>query len=631
MLSDVQIVIEFDVQMAVVLGVICLTMILFVSEVLPIDVVAISILVLLGLTTLIPGLALIEPNQLFDGFSSNAVISIMAIMIIGESLHRVGVMRQVANSILKFGGRTEKRITILVCSSVAVISSFMQNVGAAALYIPVVANLSAKTEIPITRLLMPMGFCAIMGGTLTMVGSSPLILLNDLTKQINQHLEPSEQLASLDMFAVTPIGLSLVVAGVVYFLTIGKRLLPTTTREHLVAEARTSDRIRNAYQLNPEVYVAQLAAGHPLAGLTVQEVEDEFRVHIVAIGASGGTKLPSVANDTLELAPIRDAKIPTHATLGIVASTEILDQFSDALGVRLMRSRHYPGDFIRDSTAGFSEVVIPAESQLVGKSIADIWLRKNYRVAGLSINRGEQVFNQEIRQIPLQAGDTLLTFSEHGAFAALQKNRDFIPISTTRPSEADQSKQMPIALFFLALALGLVLFSNLILSLCLWVGALGMVLSRIITIEQAYAAISWKTIFLLASLIPLGLVVETSGTAAWIAQGMAGAVGDSPLIVTQVLLALLATFFTLVMSNVGATVLLVPLAVSLAFKLGADPLMFALIVALSTSNSFLIPTHQVNVLTMGPGGYRVIDFLRCGGILTVIFIAVELTALNVLY
>jgi di/tricarboxylate transporter len=125
--------------------------------------------------------------------------------------------------------------------------------------------------------------------------------------------------------------------------------------------------------------------------------------------------------------------------------------------------------------------------------------------------------------------------------------------------------------------------------------------------------------------------VETSGTAAWIAQGMASAVGDSPIIVTQILLAVLATFFTLVMSNVGATVLLVPLAVNLAFKLDADPLMFALIVALSTSNSFLIPTHQVNVLTMGPGGYRVIDFLRCGGILTVIFIVVELTALNMLY
>ena len=149
--------------------------------------------------------------------------------------------------------------------------------------------------------------------------------------------------------------------------------------------------------------------------------------------------------------------------------------------------------------------------------------------------------------------------------------------------------------------------------------------------EQAYAAISWKTIFLLASLIPLGLVVQTSGTAAWMAQALAGTLAGLPIILAQILVAMLATFFTLVMSNVGATVLLVPLAINLAFTLGADPLMFALIVAISTSNSFLIPTHQVNVLTMGPGGYRVIDFLRCGGIVTILFITVELLVMNTLY
>ena len=614
--------IEFDIQMAVVLGFILLTVLLFVSEVLPIDVVAIVILVLLGLTSLVPGLEnLVELNQLFDGFASNAVISIMAIMIIGESLDRVGVMRQVANVILRFGGRTETRITSLVCASVAVISSFMQNVGAAALYIPVVARLSAKTEIPITRLLMPMGFCAIMGGTLTMVGSSPLILLNDLTKQINKNLPADTQLAPLDMFAVTPIGLCLVVVGIAYFLFIGKRLLPTTTREHLVAEARTADRIKNAYQMNPEVYVAELNRGHPLVGATIEEIENASSIHVVAISSDRG----------LELTPTRDTKVPENAILGIVAPNENLDAFSESHDIRLVRSKHYPREFIRDTLAGFSEVVIPAESQLVGKSISEVWFRRNYRIAGLGVNRGDEIYNQEIRQLELRAGDTLLTFSEHGAFAALQKNRDFIPITAPKESETDRSKQIPVALFFLILALGLVLFSDLLLSLCLWVGAIGMILFRIISIEQAYQAISWKTIFLLASLIPLGMVVETSGTAAWIAQALASAVGDAPPLVSQILLASLATFFTLVMSNVGATVLLVPLAVNLAITLGADPLMFALIVALSTSNSFLIPTHQVNVLTMGPGGYRVVDFLRCGGLLTVLFIAVELFVLNIIY
>jgi len=614
--------IEFDFQMLIVLGLIALTIGLFVSEIVSIDVAALCVLILLGLTSLVPGLQnLIAPPDLFVGFASNAVVSIMAIMIIGDSLDRVGVMRSLANGIARFGGRTETRVTSLVCSSVAVISSFMQNVGAAALYIPVVSRLSMQLEIPITRLLMPMGFCAIMGGTLTMVGSSPLILLNDLTRQINQNLPDDNQIAQLGLFAVTPIGLCLVGAGLIYFLTFGRVLLPKTTREHEFGDTRASDRIKNAYLLNPEVFVLTVPQDHVLVGKAVGDIEDSEHIHIVAIRDAA----------RVNLAPVRDVGIPAQAALCVVAPGERLEAFSARHGLSFMRAKDYRHELIRDDTAGFSEVVIPAESTLVGKSIADIWLRRSYQLAGLGIHRGNEVFNDQIRHLVLQAGDTLLTFGRHDAFAALQKNRDFIPITPSRETEADLSHKAPVALLFLAIALGLVLFSNMMLSLCLWVGAIGMILFRIITIEQCYAAISWKTIFLLACLMPLGRVVETSGTAAWIAQNMAMYFGDADIVVMQLVLALLATFFTLVMSNVGATVLLVPLAVNLAITIGADPLVFALIIAISTSNSFLIPTHQVNVLIMSPGGYRVVDFIRTGGLLTVIFIAVELTALNLFY
>ena len=163
------------------------------------------------------------------------------------------------------------------------------------------------------------------------------------------------------------------------------------------------------------------------------------------------------------------------------------------------------------------------------------------------------------------------------------------------------------------------------------VGAIGMVLSGVLKIEEAYNAVSWGTVFLLASLIPLGLAVETSGTARWIAEQTLLVVGDMPIWIIQTAIAILATFFTLVMSNVGATVLLVPLAVNIALGAGADPALFALTVAISTSNSFLIPTHQVNALIMGPGSYRVTDFMRAGGIMTVLFLVVSLSVLNLFY
>ena len=160
---------------------------------------------------------------------------------------------------------------------------------------------------------------------------------------------------------------------------------------------------------------------------------------------------------------------------------------------------------------------------------------------------------------------------------------------------------------------------------------MGMVLSGVLSMDEAYEAVSWKTVFLLASLIPLGFAVESSGTAAWIAEATLKLMGDVPIWVLQSVIAVLATFFTLVMSNVGATVLLVPLAVNIAIGAGADPAVFALTVAIATSNSFLIPTHQVNALIMGPGGYRVPDFLKAGGIMTILFLVVSLIMLNIVF
>ena len=191
---------------------------------------------------------------------------------------------------------------------------------------------------------------------------------------------------------------------------------------------------------------------------------------------------------------------------------------------------------------------------------------------------------------------------------------------------------MNFALLFFGIALGLVLFTDVRLSVALLTGAIGMVLSGVLSIDEAYQSVSWKTVFLLASLIPLGAAVESSGTAQWIAVHTLDLLGsDVSPFVLQAVIAVLATFFTLVMSNVGATVLLVPLAVNIAIGAGGDPAIFALTVAIATSNSFLIPTHQVNALIMGPAGYRVPDFMRAGGIMTVLFLIVMMVMMSIVF
>jgi di/tricarboxylate transporter len=223
----------------------------------------------------------------------------------------------------------------------------------------------------------------------------------------------------------------------------------------------------------------------------------------------------------------------------------------------------------------------------------------------------------------------------HTAWNALERieqDRDFVVVTTEYPHEEQlrPNKILP-ALIFFGIALFMVLFTDIRLSVALLTGAMGMVLTGVLKIEEAYDAVSWKTVFLLASLIPLGLAVETSGTAKWIAEQVLSVVGDMPLWVIQAAVAALATFFTLVMSNVGATVLLVPLAVNIAIGAGADPAVFALTVAIATSNSFLIPTHQVNALIMGPAGYRVADFMKAGGIMTLLFLVVMMVMMNLVF
>jgi di/tricarboxylate transporter len=246
---------------------------------------------------------------------------------------------------------------------------------------------------------------------------------------------------------------------------------------------------------------------------------------------------------------------------------------------------------------------------------------------GVTMREGD-----DIRNMPLHPGDTLVVHTPWKALERLEKDRDFVIVTTEYPREEEvrPHKIVPAMVFF-GIALFMVLFTDIRLSVALLTGAIGMVLSGVLNIEEAYNSVSWKTVFLLASLIPLGLAVETTGTAKWIAEQVLSVVGHMDIWIIQTAVAMLATFFTLVMSNVGATVLLVPLAVNIAIGAGANPAVFALTVAIATSNSFLIPTHQVNALIMGPAGYRVADFLKAGGIMTILFLVVMMAMMNLVF
>jgi len=619
-------------DIAWVTGLLFFTVYLFIFEIVKVDEAALTIMVLLGLSSLLaPAMGikqgLMNTHHLFNGFASNAVMSIIAVMIIGAGLDKTGLMSKVAAYILKIGGSAEGRIIPIVSGTVGIISSFMQNVGAAALFLPVVSRISARSGLPMSHLLMPMGFTAILGGTVTMVGSSPLILLNDLILTSNQALPIYQQMRTYDLFAVTPIGLALVATGVIYFVLAGRFVLPKASVEASTAAAGSSKYLEEVYGIDYMTFEVNVPEGSPLVGQVLHDIESINKIRVIAVKATG-TGVRASRGDLS-----RDVDIGPNSALGILCSPEHLKDFVDKYGLTIQKGLRVFSEVLSSAQTGIAEIVIPPGSTLIGKSAQDVWMRKSYGIAMVGLHRdGEtMVEGEHIREIPLEAGDTILAHTTWRALAHLERDRNFVIVTSEYPREETRPNKVGWATFFFSLALSMVLFTDLRLSVALMSGAVGMILSGVLKIEEAYEAVSWSTVFLLASLIPLGLAVETSGTAKWIAEQTLLVVGDMPIWVIQAAVALLATFFTLVMSNVGATVLLVPLAVNIAIGAGASPAVFALTVALATSNSFLIPTHQVNALIQGPGGYRVPDFMRAGGIMSILFIIVMLVMMNLVF
>ncbi|MCU7863417.1 MAG: SLC13 family permease [Candidatus Thiodiazotropha sp. (ex Lucinoma borealis)] len=621
------------IEIAWVTGILVLTIYLFAFEVVGVDVAAVTVMVLLGLTSLLApvmGLeqGLVNNKHLFDGFSSNAVISIIAVMIIGAGLDKTGIMSKVAAFILKVGGTTEGRIIPIISATVGFISSFMQNVGAAALFLPVVSRISARSGLPMSRLLMPMGFTAILGGTMTMVGSSPLILLNDLILTSNKALPAEQQMETWGLFSVTPVGIALITAGIIYFVIAGRFVLPKTKSESSTKGADPMAYFHEVYGVNFTVNEIVVTDDSDLIGKELDDVETTYRVRVIATKYPG--KEVRVGPGTIA----RDTEFLAGMVLGVVADPHDLNHFVEKYNLKKRPVLRTFPESLSAAKSGIGEVVIPPGSSLIGKSARDVWMRKTYGIAMIGLHRDGTTMREgeDIRNMPLHVGDTLVVHTAWNALERIEKDRDFVVVTTEYPREEElrPHKIFPAAIFF-GIALFMVLFTDIRLSVALLTGAMGMVLSGVLNIEEAYEAVSWKTVFLLASLIPLGLAVETTGSAKWIAEQVLVVVGDMPIWVIQTAVAVLATFFTLVMSNVGATVLLVPLAVNIAVGAGTNPAVFALTVAIATSNSFLIPTHQVNALIMGPAGYRVADFMKAGGIMTILFLIVMLLVMNLIF
>jgi di/tricarboxylate transporter len=599
------------IDMTLVITLICVAVFLFIVEWIRVDVVAILIMVML------PVLGLVTPAEAFSGFSSNAVISIIAVIIMGAGLDKTGIINRLVSPVLAIAGSSASRVIIAISVTVAAISSFMQNIGAAALFLPAIQRISKSLRIPISNLLMPIGFSAILGGTLTLVGCSPLILLNDLLGPFG--LEP------FGLFDVTPVGAALVLSGIVYFVVFGRFVLPRPQMHAgLPVAPEAMDHTAPIFFTHAESWEATTPENftHYRDPITIADLRNKYGVNILGIAEPS---YHPVMN------PAGDKEIRDNATIVIHGLWANIERLAAEERLELKNSLEVFKNSLIEENAGVVEAVVAPRSRALATTLRQLKLTEKFRVTPLALHRHEETSVSGLLDIPLSIGDTVLF---QGTWKQLKMLRDEALFIFATPIDVEELKPEKAAYagFWFAVAISMVLFTDFQLSVCLMSGALGMIIFRVLSIDEAYQAVDWRTIFLLAGLIPLGIATEKTGTAAWIAHRVLDVIGGSaPELLLLAVIAVLATLFTLVISNVGATVLLVPLVVNLANAAGTDARLAALVVGLATSNSFILPTHQVNALYMGPGRYRSVDFIKAGGILTVIFIVVMLAVLQVFY
>lgn len=592
-----------------VMAVLGLAILLFIFEWVRVDVVGIIMMIIL------PLLGLVTPKEAISGLSSNAVVSIIAVIIIGAGLDKTGAMNSLARVLLKFAGKSESRIMILISGTVAFISSFMQNIGAAALFLPAAKRICRQTQIPVSRILMPMGFCAIIGGCITLIGSSPLILMNDVMKIADPNVEP------FGLFSVTPIGLALIVAALGYFVLFGRFILPAGQGDEGSAGPMSQELARTYHDIGTLFEIAIPDSFTTPQTLQELDIRPIFFTTILGISSKGGTTVST---------PDYSATIQAGDTIIVEGPPDLVAKMVQSFGWEIKDDLEVFAESFSPNNAGIMEVIITPRSELVSKTLRSFSFRNKNGVTPLAIFRDNKTYVGDISTMPLRAGDALLLQGPWEKFHYL-KGRTDLAFTEEVQGEIIRTDKIKYAVGGLVIALGMIMGLHIQLSIALLAGAMFMVLTKVLSIDEAYESVDWMTVFLLAGLIPLGIAFEKTGAAKLIAETIMGGLGSvAPLILLSVI-AILTSFFTLVASNVGATVLMIPLAMNMASAAGIDPRIAALVVAVACSNTFVLPTHQVNALIMRPGGYKTKDYFRAGAGMTILYLVVMMAAISIFY
>jgi di/tricarboxylate transporter len=580
---------------------------LFVTERIPTDTTALATLVTLVVFEPLTGITAVEA---LSGFASPATLTIVAMYMLSEGVRRTGVVKRLGTAIGRLTGSSESRLLGATVGTTGVIAGLVNNTPVVAVFIPMITDLAQRNGLSPSKLLLPLSYAAMLGGTLTLVGTATNILASDLSNQLLGH--------PLSMFEFTKLGVVVFLVGVTYLLTVGRWLTP--------ARIDPASDLTQTYDLENHLVRFVVRESSPLIGQTGEELEATFDADPADLDLD---VLLLERDGEAYLATASDQRVEPGDLLTVRTTLQVANAVAGEYGLR-HRHRDEVTEADLSESAGKStlaEVVIPPESRFVGETIGDSRLNDQFGTTVLAVRRSGDVFRTAIDDVELQSGDTLLLQTTAGSVGALADRGELLLTETaedrieeTEPAPSPPlDPHTPVAVGILLAVIGIAALGLLPIVIAALGGVVAMVVTGCLKPSQAYDAVSWNVVFLLAGLLPLGLAMQRTGGDAVIAALFVQSAAVLPPVAVLALVYLSTALLANVITPVASVVLMIPIAVDTAARIDANGLTFLLAAMFAASTAFVTPIgYQTNLMVYGPGGYRFTDYVRVGAPLQVL-------------
>jgi di/tricarboxylate transporter len=573
------------------LGVLVVALVAFVAEWFPVDLTALFVaiaLIVLGLVT---------PEEGVAGFGNTATITVMAMFILSAGISRTGVILVVRDWLVKWGGKNANQQILILGLIVGPITAFINNTAVVAVFLPIVEDWCKKQGISPSKLLIPLSYATVLGGMITLIGTSTNILASGVSKKLGY--------GEFSLFQFTALGLITFAVGLAYLALFAPKLLP---------DRKSSSGDLEGYGLKDYVSEVVIAPRSVLIGQTLRssEIQRKFDIDVLELIRDGSHFPP----------PVADKKLLAGDILLVRGGRQELLNIRDEKGLDIVPDVKFGKPELdaelNSSEDEVAEVLILSNSRLVGATIKDLRFRQRYNATVLAIRRGEELLRERLGKTPLKFGDLLLVQGPKESFKGLQTSRELLvmeprDVENLRPDKAWMA---------IAIILGVIVvsaFNWMPILVSALIGVALMVVTGCLKPGEIYGAVRWDIIFLLAGLLPLGTAMDKSGATKWLAAQLLSVGGHLSGFWVLVFFYIATTLLTEILSNNAAVLLMIPVAAEVAKTLGLNPLAFIYAVTFAASNSYLTPIgYQTNTMVYGPGGYKFLDFTRVGAPLNLI-------------